>query len=287
MEMWQRLQPDLPAGLQFVASFFHFPFAWKHLAAAQPEFYGCCDVDAAQYLVQALPEALKARGAWRSYERHVLEFDPILVRMCERGIPVNDARRRQFGEELEAKGQQIEGEIQGLVPDGVRDVHPPKGYKKQPKDTSGMVKRPFVLIEGGKQVTVERWCNLKPFNSNSSPQILKYIRHRREAEIDKMIADGRTRDWAESHARHRVPVNRKTAADSSSKLELAKLAKATGDPLYTEGGRAARDPEDVLDLRERLRSRPGRPHSQPLLSRHRHRPAQQPQPERSERSEAR
>ena len=34
LQMWKRYHPDLPAGLQFVASLCGFPFPWKHLAAS-------------------------------------------------------------------------------------------------------------------------------------------------------------------------------------------------------------------------------------------------------------
>jgi DNA polymerase I-like protein with 3'-5' exonuclease and polymerase domains len=183
---------------------------------------------------------LKACGAWRSYDRHVFQFDPILVRMCERGVPINDASRKEFGAELEAKGRELEAEIEHYVPDAVRGVRPPKGYKKPPKDTAGMVKRSFTIIENGSPVIVERWCKLAPFNPNSGSQILDCIRDRRDEEIEKLVASGRTREWAVAHVKHRVPTNRKTGADTSSKLELVKLAKATGDPFYTK----------VIELRE-------------------------------------
>ena len=49
---WHHLQPDLRAGLQFIASFYpvaglpHVP--WKHLHASHPEYYGIMDVDVLQ-----------------------------------------------------------------------------------------------------------------------------------------------------------------------------------------------------------------------------------------------
>ncbi len=103
-----------------------------------------------------------------------------------------------------------------------------------------MVKRSFTIIDGGERTIVERFCRLKAFNPNSSAQILAYIRHRRDEEIEAMVANGRTREWAEEHANHRAPTDRKSGADTSAKLELVKLAKATGDPLYSK----------VIELRE-------------------------------------
>jgi len=43
--MWRTLQPDLPADLQFVASWFGQPFPWKHYAGPNLRFYGCLASD--------------------------------------------------------------------------------------------------------------------------------------------------------------------------------------------------------------------------------------------------
>jgi uracil-DNA glycosylase len=54
MWAWHHLQPDLPRGLQFAAAQNNWPFAWKHLSASAPEFYGIVDVDVLQFLVREL-----------------------------------------------------------------------------------------------------------------------------------------------------------------------------------------------------------------------------------------
>lgn len=50
--MWahHHIQPDLPRGLQFAAAMNNWPFPWKHLADANPQFYGIVDVDVLQFL---------------------------------------------------------------------------------------------------------------------------------------------------------------------------------------------------------------------------------------------
>ncbi|MGH9439754.1 MAG: uracil-DNA glycosylase family protein, partial [Terriglobia bacterium] len=45
MWAWHHAQPDLPRGLQFVASMNGMDFPWKHLSGREPEIYGCADVD--------------------------------------------------------------------------------------------------------------------------------------------------------------------------------------------------------------------------------------------------
>jgi DNA polymerase len=51
MWAWHHLQPDLPRGLQFAAAQQGWPWPWKHLDAAKPEFYGIVDVDVLQWMV--------------------------------------------------------------------------------------------------------------------------------------------------------------------------------------------------------------------------------------------
>lgn len=64
LQMFHHWQPDLPAHLQAAAQFVSFPFPWKHLAATDLEFYGCCDVDATLRLYTFLEGALKREGLW-------------------------------------------------------------------------------------------------------------------------------------------------------------------------------------------------------------------------------
>lgn len=51
MWAWHHLQPDLPRGLQFAAGQQGWPWPWKHLDAASPEFYGIVDVEVLQWMV--------------------------------------------------------------------------------------------------------------------------------------------------------------------------------------------------------------------------------------------
>lgn len=51
MWAWHHLQPDLPRGLQFAAAQLGWPWPWKHLDNAAPQFYGIVDVDVLQFMV--------------------------------------------------------------------------------------------------------------------------------------------------------------------------------------------------------------------------------------------
>ena len=104
MQMWRRYHPDLPTGLQFVASLCGFPIPWKHLASSDAGLYGAADVDAPQRIMAVLPEWMRQKGCWRSYEQHVLGLEPILVRMSERGLPINNQKRLEVRAEDRRNG---------------------------------------------------------------------------------------------------------------------------------------------------------------------------------------
>jgi uracil-DNA glycosylase family 4 len=209
-EMWHTMQPDLPANLQYVASFYGMDAPWKHLAASDMLFYGACDVDAPQRILAKLPADMAARGVWDSYLRRVHSLRPILTAMSERGIPVNDGRRIAFGSELEAAMRVEYEDMQALVPEESRNVHPKQGYKKAPKDLTGLVERNFD-VDGldPSKTTVSRWCRIEPFVP-SPKQLLRYMRHRG----------------------HSVPRDFKTDNETTAAKELERLSRKTDDPLY-------------------------------------------------------
>lgn len=64
LAMFHHWQPDLPAHLQFAASFVQFPFPWKHLAGTDNEFYGVADVDATWRLFAMLEATMKRDELW-------------------------------------------------------------------------------------------------------------------------------------------------------------------------------------------------------------------------------
>lgn len=211
-EMWHHMQPDLPANLQFVASFYGMDRVWKHLFGENMQEYGCCDVDAPQRILQRLPEQLKKRGLWDGYERLVYQLRPILDKMQDRGIPINDERRLTFGAKLDTAAEEIDGQMQSLVPDELKNVSPKNGYKRTPKDTTGMVEREFKIDPDDLIHTtsfVKRWCRVEPFKP-SSQQLIRYMKHKG----------------------HPVPKKSKTDKDTSEARELERLSRRTHDPLY-------------------------------------------------------
>jgi uracil-DNA glycosylase family 4 len=136
MWAWHHWQPDLPRGLQFATSFF-VPGAipWKHIHAENPGLYGWCDVHHLREDRQAIFAALDKNGLRTAYDRHVVELRSILLRMGERGLPIDPQRKKEFGEYLVAESTKLRDSMQPLIPDEIRRVHPKNGYVKPPTDS--------------------------------------------------------------------------------------------------------------------------------------------------------
>lgn len=148
LQMYHHWQPDLPAHLQFAASFVNFPFPWKHLAGTDIEFYGCADVDATLRLYTFLKAKLIADGIWGDatvgYLGQVACVRPVLAAMEDRGVPIDDAARVRLGSEFEIaaiellRGKDENGiHTPGIVeraPTACQRVHPKEGYAGNPPE---------------------------------------------------------------------------------------------------------------------------------------------------------
>lgn len=234
MTMWHHLQPDLPADLQFVASFSGFPFPWKHLAQTDLQTYGCCDVDALQYIFPNVQRDMKQWDIWESYERQVLRLQPVLQRMSDRGLPIDNIEREKQKAELDRSKLEILQDIQQHMPDELCNVDPKKGFVIGPKLKKGfieevgggyrwwdsdnetwwpMIRREFIIsidIETGAEERVERWARRMPFLPNSPQQIKRYMKHRK----------------------HPIPRNL-DGDETTAKVELNRMVIKTDDPVYS------------------------------------------------------
>jgi uracil-DNA glycosylase family 4 len=163
MWAWHHLQPDLPRGLQYGTSFY-IPEAepWKHRAQDDPGDYGGDDVNYPRQFGPKLLDALKQRGIWSGYERHVLRLHPILVGASRRGIPVDEGRRRELGEKVDELKAGVDQELQGMFPDHLRNCEPKEGYVN-PKIAEKRKQEP--LEEGERWA--ERWFSGRSVESRS------------------------------------------------------------------------------------------------------------------------
>ena len=114
-----------------------------------------------------LREDLRNAGVMTGYSKYVMELEPVLQEMSNRGLPVSPERHAQVTAELTERLHEQELAMQALIPEAVRQCSPRKGYKREPKDTTGMTKRWFaypgsehiVPLEAD-CVKVERWVRL-------------------------------------------------------------------------------------------------------------------------------
>ncbi len=222
MWAWKFLQPTLPRSLGFVAPFYGWSGEpWKHTSDSEPERYSCQDAHALQLIADGVDEHLRQKGQWHVYERHVVQLGEVLSKMSDNGLPYSAEKAAAFGAELQAKWDARYAELQARVPESIKPSKQKTGYKKEPKDTCGLVQREFNdLDESMNVVRVLRWCKLEEFLPTSPLQVRLLIQH----------------------FGHKVGTNRKTKKDTSDDDTLKKLLKKT---------RGSKKPRD-LELGELL-----------------------------------
>lgn len=243
-EQFHHLQPDIPANLQFAASFARFPFPWKHWRRSQQARYGIADVDALQWLVPWLERALDRAGLQAGYQQ-VLKLGPVFAGMTERGVPVDAAAHSCMAEDFQTTLTESRVELQAGIPDAARVVHNPEGYTRPPAhvrlalladpacrrvegaDGSTYLRDPVrelattakeaqtALAFGdpsgaGADIDRAKWRRLDPFNPQSAPQVLAYIQ-----------AKG-----------HPLPQARNSGGWTTSETALGRLYRQTHDPTY-------------------------------------------------------
>lgn len=121
------------AGLQFAASFFGMTKAWKHLNESDPKHYGICDVDACQRIMAVLPEWMKQRKVWDGYDRYCRQFDPKLMELSRRGIPIDNDGRLALHDVLQSERKVIDADLQANYPEILMSCDPKVGLANEPK----------------------------------------------------------------------------------------------------------------------------------------------------------
>jgi len=148
MSAWSWLQPDLPKGLQFVASFFAPEIGpWKHLAFDAEDIYGTYDVVSLAYNHEGIFSALEKRGLMNSYERHVLMLRPEMVMASNRGFPVDKERHDEFGKEVKTEIDKITNKINTLIPEELLNLEPKRKKKENSVPEYGYVNTPKQILE--------------------------------------------------------------------------------------------------------------------------------------------
>jgi uracil-DNA glycosylase family 4 len=141
MVAWHILHSDLPKRLGFVATF-TCPWqpAWKHLSGAKPAFYNATDADVELRSMEVIEAELRKTGLWDVYQRDVLDLEPILVHMQERGMPVDGNIRYDRAKRLAEELVRVRREMETAVPESARRIE--KVFARRPKNVEGLRVRP-------------------------------------------------------------------------------------------------------------------------------------------------
>jgi len=91
----QTLQPDLPKGLNFVASLYLDTKRWKHKSESEPELYNALDVAQTFRLYQITKEELASTGQTAVFE-NMMRGLPVLIEATKTGLKLDPARREAW-----------------------------------------------------------------------------------------------------------------------------------------------------------------------------------------------
>lgn len=94
--------------------------AWKLLSHKEPEWYNAADSNVALRCVLAMKAQAKSEDRWGIFERHFVDLAQVLQKMSRRGIRVSRELRRKASLDFEQRYQKTLGELQDLIPIGLR-----------------------------------------------------------------------------------------------------------------------------------------------------------------------
>lgn len=128
MDAWHFLEPSLPMGLKYCATFFCPDMhAWKLESKDRPEWYSCADSDVLLRCFEGIKVRLIKAGKWAIFERHFVELTQVLGAMSRRGVLVDPALRKVRYDDFLEKYETIKQQLQPHI---TVDLKKKKIYKK-------------------------------------------------------------------------------------------------------------------------------------------------------------
>lgn len=121
MDAFHFLEPSLPMGLKYAATFYCPDMhAWKLDSRESPEWYNAADSDVALRCMEGIRRDLEKEGRWKTFEDHFVSLSQVLRGMSLRGVNVDREKRKEKREDFQAAyGIVVEG-LQGIIPTAVR-----------------------------------------------------------------------------------------------------------------------------------------------------------------------
>jgi hypothetical protein len=273
MWAWHHFHPDLPRGLQYACSFWGKEYGvWKHTSQSDPGMYGGADVDQLARMWVPLRKLMEeSRGMdgvrgrnWESYQRHVRGLWPALVSSGNEGIPINEERLKELGEEVDRESDKLFGKLQKEYPVELKGVTPKSGYVNDTVAEKVRNKEGEGLEKGERwerrwfEVEVKRW--VKDLEEGELERVCKenegVVGRDEGKEKDGERVEGKAwvkykvevERWCKVKAflpnssqqilrymkfmKHPVPKDLKTKKETSGKDELKKLARKFSCDFY-------------------------------------------------------
>lgn len=145
MLAWHWLEPSLPMGLKYVATFICPDMhAWKLDMHRNFQWYNAADSDVLLRVYQEIKCRLTEQGRWKTFERHFLDYGKLLSKLTWRGITVDHTARAEARTRFQTRFDETVARSGDLAPQTILSLSPKRGYKKEPRDTKGMVR---ILVE--------------------------------------------------------------------------------------------------------------------------------------------
>lgn len=121
MLAWHFLEPALPMGLKYVATFYCPDMEpWKLRAASDPAWYNAADSDMALCCMNQIRAALQRERRWGTFERHYVDLGLVLGRMSTMGVLTDPVLRKKNREAFEKRLEEMVLAMQPEVPVAVK-----------------------------------------------------------------------------------------------------------------------------------------------------------------------
>ena len=116
MLMAAMLQPDMPKGLEFVASMYLDGERWKHESAEKPAYYNARDASATLEIFYILDEELKKSGQHDLFHSIIMPGVVELMQMTKTGLYLHPARKAEWIASLQGRLKILHGRWQAMWP---------------------------------------------------------------------------------------------------------------------------------------------------------------------------
>lgn len=265
MWAWHHMQSGLRKALQMVASFFDFPYIWKHLAFDEDkeDEYGGSDVISLAYIWEKLPTRMRQVGVWDSYLKYKVRYHSRVLEPTQvRGVFVDEVSRQQLVGEITSELKEQDNFLQASIPRELLNIEPKVKDKKTGEYRYGFMREPAIVgslraAYGTTRTRLEARgipsSNIMPFEKwASSKTNLELRQFQGITEGDDLKGDDISRDssiarWCRvkpfkaskeqivkymKHMGYKVPTALKTGKETTGKKDLQEVYEKTEDEIF-------------------------------------------------------